>query len=387
MNPMSFCKCNLPCLAVIPLLFLTQCADDPAEDAAVAEVVDDAEAEAAAMELANSLDFGLGDQSAEEMAAAEAEVAESRVFVFGENSKIGFIGSKLTAIHEGSFKNFSGHFTVAGDGIDNDGTHRISIDMASVVTDDEKLTAHLKSEDFFDVAKFPVTTFSLLSMDGADTGAYQIVGILDLHGVKKKITFPAQIDVAEDRNSLKMRAKFSLDRKAFGIVYPGVPDDLIRDRVVIDLDLEAHPGDPAPLNLTASEEKSQPIVLSAPDNAGDPGTPTAGGAPGEGGGRRAGGGGGGRGGTPAETIARMDGNGDGKLTEDEVPEFVWSRMSAADENGDGSIDEDELTKARAARDAEGGGGGPRGGGRPRGGGGGDGPGGGGGGGDTSGSDR
>ena len=362
---MSFRKNIFHGLALASLIFLTQCADDPAGEAASAEVVDDAEAEAAALELANSLDFGLGDEDTEE---AEDPALDSRVFVFGENSKIGFVGSKLTAIHEGSFKNFSGHFTVAGDGVDVDGTHRITIDMASVATDDEKLTTHLKSEDFFDVAKFPVTTFSLLKMTAADgeAGAYQVAGILDLHGVKKKITFPAQIDVAEDSNSLKMQARFSIDRKAFGIVYPGLPDDLIRDRVVIDLDLEAQPGDPAPLNLTASEQKSQPIVLSAPDNAGDPRSPTAGGAPGEGGGRR--GGGGGRGGTPAETIARMDGNGDGKLTADEVPEFVWSRMSAADTNGDGSIDEEEMTVARAAREAEGGGGGPRGGGggRPRG---------------------
>ncbi len=365
MNPMNFSKNFLHGFALVALLFLTQCADDPAEGAASAEVVDDADAEAAALELANSLDFGLGDESAEAPVEPADAAAVSRVFVFGENSKIGFIGSKLTAIHEGSFKNFSGHFTVAGDSLDNNGTHRISIDMASLGTDDEKLTTHLKSEDFFDVAKFPVTTFSLLSMTAAggeaEAGAYQIEGILDLHGVKKKITFPAQVDVTEDRNSLKMQAKFSIDRKAFGIIYPGLPDDLIRDRVVIDLDLEAQPGDPAALNLTALEAKSQPIVLSAPDNAGDPRTLAAGAVPGEGGGRRPGGGGG-RGGTPAESIARMDANGDGKLTADEVPEFVWSRMSAADANGDGSIDEAELTKSRETRDAEGDGGGPRGGG-------------------------
>lgn len=349
MNPISFCKNTLHRVALVSLLFLTQCAEDPAEEAISAEVVDDAEAEAAALELANSLDFGLDDESAEE---AVEEASQSRVFVFGENSKIGFIGSKLTAIHEGTFKNFSGHFTVAGDGIDHDGTHRITIDMGSVTTDDEKLTTHLKSADFFDVAKFPVTTFSLLTMTAEEAGDYQVVGILDLHGVKKKITFPAQIDVAEDGSSLTMQAKFSIDRKVFGIVYAGLPDDLIRDRVVIDLDLEAQPGDPAPLNLTASEEKSRPVVLGAPDNVGGPGAQATD-SPGD---ERRFGGGGNRGGTPAETIARMDSNGDGKLTADEVPEFIWSRISAADTNSDGAVDEDELTKARAAREAEGGGG-------------------------------
>lgn len=65
-------------------------------------------------------------------------------------------------------------------------------------------------------------------------------------------------------------------------------------------------------------------------------------------------GGGGKGGRPdpAEMFARMDVNGDGKISSDEAPEFIWSRMSAADANGDGAVTVEEMQARRAARDAE-----------------------------------
>ena len=364
---MNFSAVYLRWLALGAALFFVQCAEDPADqaDTAAAEVVEELDADAAAMELANSLDFGFGggegeteevESGGEENMEEAPEQPETRVFVFESESKIGFIGSKPTAIHEGSFGNFTGFFSVLGDRIDVDGVHRVSIDMSSLTTDDEKLTKHLKGADFFDVAKFPVTTFTLLKMNATDSesteaaSSYDAIGLLDLHGVKKKITFPATVTVVEDRNSLAMKAKFSIDRKLFGIEYAGVADDLIRDRVVIDLDLKAVPGDPGPLQLTATEARSQPMVFSAPSNAGDPRT----GASGGGGGQRPGGGRRG-GGTPGEMIARMDSNGDGKINKDEAPGFVWDRISSADTDGDGSVSEAEYTVLRAQREAEGGG--------------------------------
>jgi polyisoprenoid-binding protein YceI len=365
----------------VSLSCLVQCADDPAEQAASAEAVEEIDADAAALELANSLDFGFGgEESGEE--ATEADVPpEPKVFVFQGDSKIRFIGSKPTAIHEGSFGNFTGFFSMLGDRIDVDGVHRVTIDMASVATADEKLTEQLKGEDFFDVAKFPVTTFTLLKMNAGETagvegaegaessagaGSYEVVGLLDLHGVKKKITFPATFLLSEDRGSVAMKAKFSIDRKHFGIEYSGVADDLIRDRVVIDLDLKAVPGDPSALQLTANEARSQPMVFSGAANAGDPRLGATGGG---GGGQRPDGGRRGGGfGTPGEVVARMDTNGDGKINKDEAPEFVWERISSADTDGDGSISEDEYTVHRAQREAEGGGFGGRGGGGGKGGG-------------------
>jgi HlyD family secretion protein len=87
---------------------------------------------------------------------------------------------------------------------------------------------------------------------------------------------------------------------------------------------------------------------------------------GEGGGQWGGGGrgGGGRGGgDPAAFFQRMDQNGDGKITEEEMPEWMKARFAAMDANGDKAIDKEEWQKAAAAFQAGGGRGGA-GGGRP-----------------------
>ena len=64
-----------------------------------------------------------------------------------------------------------------------------------------------------------------------------MTGVLDLHGVQKSITFPAKIDVSDSEVGVK--AEFSINRKDFKIAYAGAPDDLIRDDVLIKLDVKA----------------------------------------------------------------------------------------------------------------------------------------------------
>jgi len=57
-----------------------------------------------------------------------------------------------------------------------------------------------------------------------------------LHGVKKAISFPASIQIAPDKVSV--HAEFAINRKDWGLVYPGKADDLIKDGVVIRLSLD-----------------------------------------------------------------------------------------------------------------------------------------------------
>ena len=59
----------------------------------------------------------------------------------------------------------------------------------------------------------------------------------ELHGVKKTISFPATVNVADD--AVTAKSEFSINRKDFGINYPGKVNDLIRDDVLIKLDIRA----------------------------------------------------------------------------------------------------------------------------------------------------
>lgn len=151
-----------------------------------------------------------------------------------ENSKINFVGSKVTGSHNGSFKQFSGKIELAPNNIPQSAVS-IDIDSASVEADDPKLTGHLKTPDFFDVAKFPKASFASTKIEPVSGDTFNITGNLDLHGVKKSITFPATIKASAD--SVSVNADFAINRKDFGIVYTGKADDLIRDEVVMKLAL------------------------------------------------------------------------------------------------------------------------------------------------------
>jgi polyisoprenoid-binding protein YceI len=175
-------------------------------------------------------------KEAVEVAAAPA--AEGVKYAFTPNSEIHFTGSKVTGSHNGGFKKFTGSFTVADNGLTGTG-QKIVIDMNSLWSDTEKLTGHLKSEDFFNVAKFPESSFELTGLKATSEGSYQVSGNLTIMGNSKNITFPATASVTDGK--ARINAKFDINRKDFGIVYAGKADDLIRDEVVIELKLEAAP--------------------------------------------------------------------------------------------------------------------------------------------------
>jgi len=129
------------------------------------------------------------------VASPAATGVAQKYLITPENSKIEFIGSKVTGSHNGSFQKFSGTIDYIGE--TEKSVVNITIDTTSVKTDTDGLTTHLKSPDFFDVAKFPKATFvSTEIKSGGDKGAsHTVTGNLQLHGVTKSVTFPATISV------------------------------------------------------------------------------------------------------------------------------------------------------------------------------------------------
>src|SRR5206468_2871416 len=90
--------------------------------------------------------------------------------VVPENSSIDFIGSKVTGSHKGGFKKFDGQVAVQNGHIANTG-NKVLIDMTSIWTDTDRLTGHLQTPDFFNVAQFPTATFETISVADQGTNA------------------------------------------------------------------------------------------------------------------------------------------------------------------------------------------------------------------------
>jgi polyisoprenoid-binding protein YceI len=164
--------------------------------------------------------------------------AAGQTFKFTPDSKITFKASKVTKTHEGGFGKFTGEIRTDGQNVQSSSIN-VQIETASVFTDAERLTGHLKTPDFFDVAKFPQATFQSTQITKAADG-YLVTGNFTLHGVTKSITFPAKIELSPTQAAAQ--AEFVINRADFNIVYPGKPDDLIRNEVVMKLDIKAVPG-------------------------------------------------------------------------------------------------------------------------------------------------
>ena len=174
---------------------------------------------------------------ATQVGSPAAAAQGQKYLITPQNSKIEFTGSKVTGSESGSFGDFSGQIDFAG----TPEQSRVNIVMKadSLTTDSPDLSKHLKTADFFDVAKFPEATFvSTAIKPGGENGAsHTVTGNLTLHGVTKAVTFPATINVTPEAATVE--SSFSINRKDFGINYAGAADNLIRDDVVLTLHVRA----------------------------------------------------------------------------------------------------------------------------------------------------
>ena len=190
--------------------------------------------------------------------SASAPEAGGKTFAFGpENSSIGFVGSKVTGSHSGGFKKFAGELNVANGRLAGTG-NKVVINMDSLYSDNEKLTGHLKSPDFFNVPQIPTSTFVTKSITDQGTNS-MVTGDLTLHGVTKQISFPATIKVSD--NLVEVMADFAIDRFDFDIKYPGKANDLIRKEVVLKLNVKASPGK---ADFQSVEKPAQAAAASRP---------------------------------------------------------------------------------------------------------------------------
>jgi polyisoprenoid-binding protein YceI len=100
----------------------------------------------------------------------------------------------------------------------------IEIDAASLDTNEAKRDEHLKSADFFDVAKFPKLTFVSTAVKKAAPGKLLVTGNLTIHGVTKSVT----LDVNAPDRAIKdpwgntkrgFEATTKIKREDFGLTW------------------------------------------------------------------------------------------------------------------------------------------------------------------------
>jgi polyisoprenoid-binding protein YceI len=121
----------------------------------------------------------------------------------------------------GTFQKVSGTVTLDEKNLKQSNVEA-TIDVASLSTGVEKRDGHLKSPDFFDVAKFSTMTFKSTSVAKAGANKFKVVGDLTMHGVTKPVTLAVTATAAvKDMMAPAMRrgieATTVIHRKDFGL--------------------------------------------------------------------------------------------------------------------------------------------------------------------------
>lgn len=178
--------------------------------------------------------------------AAEPSASRETLTIDRAASSVGFTGAKITATHDGSFSQFDGTIDLEPSDLTASSV-RVTIQMSSLSIEPAQLSEHLLSPDFFDAPQFPTASFESTAVRaggegtvGGQPATHTITGNLTMRGQARSISFPAIVTV--EPNGVRAQSEFTINRRDFGIVYPGMPDDLIANDVVIRFDVRAPRG-------------------------------------------------------------------------------------------------------------------------------------------------
>jgi polyisoprenoid-binding protein YceI len=129
----------------------------------------------------------------------------------------------------------------------------VTIQAASLSTREPQRDEHLRSADFFDVAKYPALTFRSKRIESLGAEYFKLVGDLTIHGVTKEVT----LDIEGPTPAIKdpwgnvragVTGSTKINRKDFGLVWNALTETgglVVGDEVKITIEAELIQKSPA----------------------------------------------------------------------------------------------------------------------------------------------
>src|SRR5262245_45379585 len=115
----------------------------------------------------------------------------------------------------------------------------VTIEAASVDTNEKKRDDHLRSPDFLDVAKFPQITFASTAVKKTGENQFEVAGNLTLHGTTKPVTV-AMTKTGENMDTYKMyrmgfEGTLTINRSEYGVSgLPGGVGEEVRLTIAVE---------------------------------------------------------------------------------------------------------------------------------------------------------
>lgn len=192
------------------------------------------------------------DTTSEAKEVSTASTEAMNYMVDAETSVIDWKGSKPTGTHTGTIQISEGMFSLKNNEIESG---NFVIDMNSIVVTDlegrgkANLEAHLKGTakdketDFFNVNKYPTSTFAVTGMEMKD-GKNWLKGNLTMKDVTKNVAFPVEVSVEGDTVKINSET-FEIDRTEWNVnygsksIFDNLGDKFIDDEMVLTVSLVA----------------------------------------------------------------------------------------------------------------------------------------------------
>jgi polyisoprenoid-binding protein YceI len=163
-----------------------------------------------------------------------------------DHSNVGFkVRHLMISNVKGNFEKFSGTIDINDKDVTKS-TVQVSIDTNSISTNVQKRDEHLRSADFFNVAKYPTMTFVSKKVAKAGSNKLKVTGYLTLHGVTKEVVLDVEGPSAESKDPWGhirkgATATTKINRKEFGLVWNAALETggvAVGDEVTITLEAE-----------------------------------------------------------------------------------------------------------------------------------------------------
>ena len=167
-----------------------------------------------------------------------------------DHSNIGFkVRHLMVSNVKGSFDKHTGVVDINDKDITKSKVE-VTIDTASINTNVQKRDEHLRSADFFDVAKYPTMTFVSKKVAKAGKDKLKVTGDLTLHGITKEVVLDVEGPTKESKDPYGnirsgVVAGTKINRKDFGLVWNAALETggvAVGEEVTISMEIEMIKG-------------------------------------------------------------------------------------------------------------------------------------------------
>jgi polyisoprenoid-binding protein YceI len=106
----------------------------------------------------------------------------------------------------------------------------VTVPINTINTGNSLRDKHLKSDDFFDIEKFPNSIFQVVSVSKKGE-KNELKGLLTIKGITKEISFP--IDIKENEDKLVITGNFLINREEFQINYNSIMNPIEKNVTIL----------------------------------------------------------------------------------------------------------------------------------------------------------